>query len=95
MVKYEEEVRLCLGVFLFQYPCGKIERLRIKPFSYTGKTIITKAEWCRKVSYELDRVKNLKSDRRGNKDQWNQTTRNGRIFPKNKLTVLKGVGAKV
>ena len=95
VVKYEEEVRLCLGVFLFQHPCGKIEGRRITPFSYTGQTIVTEAEWCRKVSHELNRVKNLKGDRHGNKGQWTEKSRKDRIFSKDHLTVFKGIGAKV
>ena len=69
-VKYEEEVRLCLGVFLYQHPCGKIEGRRIDPFSYTCQTVITETEWCRKVSYEIERVKSLTGDKHGNKGPW-------------------------
>ena len=82
-------------MYLNQYPCEKMEGRRIEPFSYTGQTIITEAEWCRKVKYELDRVKKLKGDRRGNKGQWTENRRNGRIFTKDKITVLKGVGPKL
>ena len=94
-VKYEEEVRLALGVFLYQYPCGKIEGRRIEPFSYTCQTIVTEVEWNRKIKYEIERVKKLKGDKHGNKGPWTMKSRNDRIFSKDKLTMMKGIGPVV
>ena len=94
-VKYETEVRLALGVFLFQYPSGEIEGRRIKPFSYTSQYIVTETEWKRKVQYEILRVKNLKGDNNGNKGQWTQKVRQGRFFEEDDLKILKGIGPAV
>ena len=91
-VKYDQEVRLALGVFLFEHPCGKIEGRRIKAFSYTNQTIVTQAEWERKIQHEITRVRKLKGDRFGNKAQWTVKTRNDRIFSKDKVSIVKGIG---
>ena len=34
-VKYNEEIRLALGVLLYEHPDSKLEGRIIKPFSYT------------------------------------------------------------
>ena len=94
-VKYDQEVRLALGVFLYQHPSGEIEGRRIKPFSYTSQTILSEEEWQRKVQYEISRVKKLKGDSSGNKGQWTQKVRQGRIFEADRLSVLKGIGPTV
>ena len=50
------------------------------------------AEWERKIQHEITRVKKLKGDRFGNKAQWTVKTRNDRIFSKDKVSIVKGIG---
>jgi hypothetical protein len=58
-VKYEKEVRMCLGVAVVENEDGIKEGVNAKPFNYSGKNIIAISEMKKKVNAEINRIKNL------------------------------------
>ena len=43
--KYDKEIILLLGVAMVEYKDGLIEGKRVKPYTYTKKTILCETEW--------------------------------------------------
>ena len=80
---------------MYEHPNGKVEGRRIAPFSYTQQTILPEVEWQRKIQVEISRVKKLAGDKHGNKGQWTEKVRNGRIFAQDRLSCLNGIGPAV
>ena len=60
-VKYEKEVRLCCGIAMIKKD-GKVEVMRCKAWDYTNRTIISAADYERKMKEEIERVKALPGD---------------------------------
>jgi hypothetical protein len=71
-VKYVNEARLCLGVATIpaiptddNTTSNELETtkskvgVRLKPFVYSGKVILSIKDWNKKVAHEIHRVKNL------------------------------------
>ena len=59
-VKYESEIRLCLGVASVLMPDGKVIGKRAKLIDYTGKLIISEEEHERRINDEIERVRRIK-----------------------------------
>jgi hypothetical protein len=92
-VKYEKEVRLCLGCGIREEGDGDGSTtvgVTAKPFCYSGKLLVSLKEDQRLVSAEIARVKSL-----SHPGPWLADTRDvGKVYENEKPSKLKGVGAK-
>ena len=61
-VKYQDEVRLCLGVASVKMPNGSIIGKRADIIDYTGKVIISEDEENRRIQMEIDRVRKIRNN---------------------------------
>ena len=60
-VKFDKEVRLCLGCAMIENDEGKQEGLRAAPYDYSGQTILSIVDYGRRQKAEIDRVRALDS----------------------------------
>jgi hypothetical protein len=89
-VKYEKEVRLCLGCGIYEKEDGTTVGVCAKPFCYSGKLLVSLKDDRRNVVVEIARVKSL-----SHPGPWLADTRDGgKVFELNKTSKLKGIGAK-
>jgi hypothetical protein len=81
-VKYEKEVRLCLGCRIYEKADGTTVGVCAKPFCYSGELLVSLKDDRRNVVVEIARVKSL-----SHPGPW-------LAFELNKTSKLKGIGAK-
>jgi hypothetical protein len=55
-VKFEKEVRLCLGCAIVEDSNGNRKGKRAKPFVYSGKVLLTIKDWNKNIAGEIKRV---------------------------------------
>ena len=56
-MKYDDEIRLCLGVALVRMPCCTIVGKRAELIDYTGKVLISEDEKNSRIKAEIEKVK--------------------------------------
>jgi len=89
-VKFPAEVRLCLGVATVWDPSGNEKGVMLKPFDYSGKIILSKKDYDRKVDDEIDRIRKLVG---GKQAGWIVSMREeGVLYSNDPLTALSGLG---
>jgi hypothetical protein len=89
-VKYEKEVRLCLGCGIYEEEDGTTVGVCAKPFCYSGKLLVSLKDDRKNVVVEIARVKSL-----SHPGPWLADTReDGQVFEHDKTSKLKGIGAK-
>jgi hypothetical protein len=89
-VKYEKEVRLCLGCGIYEKADGTTVGVCAKPFCYSGKLLVSLKDDRRNVVAEIARVKAL-----SHAGPWLADTRaEGKVYEQEKTSKLKGIGAK-
>ncbi|GFH53203.1 hypothetical protein CTEN210_09679 [Chaetoceros tenuissimus] len=87
--KYNEEVRLSLGVVKNSQSSGE----NLAPFVYTNKTLISERDWKKKEKEAIERVLQLENPKNGGWIVVDPSTE-GKIYQNDKLTVLKGLSEK-
>ena len=87
-VKFDNEVRLSLGVAMVKLIDGTVVGLRAKPFVYSSKILLSIKDHNLRRKTEMDRVKNLQ----GNNSHWIVGIRNGSIYENDDLIMLKDLG---
>ena len=56
-VKYEDEIRLCLGAASVKMPCGTVIGKRANLIDYINKVVISEEEEIKKTQSEIEKVK--------------------------------------
>ena len=59
-VKYDDEIRLCLGVALVRMPCGKIVCKRSELIDYADNVVISEEEQNSRIKSEIEKVEKNK-----------------------------------
>ena len=93
-VKYDNEVRLCLGMYMDQFSDGPDPIYigkRCYPYDYTGKLILSPSDWDSKEVEEFIRVRELP-----NPGPWVKISKslNGEIYWDDDVKVIAGIGKK-
>ena len=90
--KYDQEIRLMLGVAKVKLLDGKVIGRRAKPFSYTGKNIICDKDFQFHLQQEILNIKNTIPDEHGKKGKWTVNLRDkDSIYDDDDLIVIKGI----
>ena len=90
--KYDQEIRLMLGVAKVKLLDGKVIGRRAKPFSYTGKNIICNKDFQFHLQQEIQEIKNTIPDEHGKKGKWTVNLRDkDLIYDDDNLIVIKGI----
>jgi hypothetical protein len=89
-VKYEKEIRFCLGCAMVTLPDGKETARRCKEYDYSGKTILSVKDYARRMEAEIRRVKNLPAGGSG----WVFDAAPSIVFEDDNLNRLNRVGDK-
>jgi predicted flap endonuclease-1-like 5' DNA nuclease len=88
-VKYEKQVRLCLGCAATMDSSGKVTGRVAKSFDYSGRIVLTIKDWNARMYTEFKRVKGLTSK----SSQWVENTRKeGDLWRNDDVTLVKGIG---
>jgi hypothetical protein len=89
-VRYEKEVRLCLGCRIREEADRTTVGVCAKPFCYSGKLLVSLKDDRRNVASEIGRVKGL-----SHPGLWLADPRvDGTVFENDKTSKLEGIGAK-
>ena len=92
-VKYEKEVRFCLGVFLKEGDSGEVTGEKLKMFNYTEKTIVAIERRDKLRSLAILHVKKAKRTGTGTTSVWIKNTReDGAIYRNDSTGMIKGIG---
>ena len=73
--KYDQEIRLMLGVTKVKLIDGKIIGRRAKTFSYTGENIVSDKDFQFHLQQEIQTIKNTTPDEHRKKGKWTKTLR--------------------
>ena len=97
-VKYQDEVRLCLGVASVKMPNGLIIGKRAEIIDYTGKVIISEEEENRRIQMEIERVRGISKNSKNKK--WKTITyppgySSRNIYENDPICFLKQIGSTV
>ena len=87
-VKYENEGRWCAGVAMRLTANGVEEGVRADAFDYTGKRIVSVADWTKAVDSEIRRVKSLKPGDKGYEGWIESGRQEGVISHSDKILIL-------
>ena len=87
-VKYENEGRWCAGVAMRLTANGVEEGVRADAFDYTGKRIVSVADWTKAVDSEIRRVKSLKPGDKGYEGWIESGRQEGVIYHSDKILIL-------
>ena len=90
-VKFENEIRLCLGVAVLMDQKGKKKGVRLEAYNYSGKMLLSIKDFEAKIAAEINRVKNLSSA----SGYWiNNNRKEGILYQDDKLSILKDISIK-
>ena len=89
--KYDKEIRLLLGVAMVEYEDGSIEGKRVKPYSYTEKTILCESEWTTKLRSGILETKALQETQKKRSGWIISSRKEDEIFMDDDIDLIKGI----
>ena len=91
--KYDNKIRLLLGVAALKYKDERIQGVRCRAFSYTNKTVLADKDFQRRINDEISKIKALPRDSNGKRAAgWTRSAREeGAVYENDELHHIKGI----